>query len=111
MHEIDFCVRCPDRCCEMLPDNPVLAECIVEDLLCRELSTLFEVVLVDDVSISFPSARSSRDEPITLTLRAQGCDPFPLPALTNLDCVIEGRLSCALVELFGSLNVERCAVR
>lgn len=111
MHDIDFRVRCADRCCEVLPDEPILAECIVEELLCRVLSTLFEVVLVDDVSLTFPPASAHQDSTIMLALHAQGCNPFPLPTLANLDCMIEDRLSCALVELFGSLHVERFAVR
>jgi hypothetical protein len=105
MHSIDFRIRCSDRCCEVLPDDTTLAECVVEELFYRVLSTFFDVVIIDEVSITFPP----QDSTITLLLRAQGYDPFPLPALANLDCMIEDRLSCALVELFGSLHVESFA--
>lgn len=102
---IDLLVHCARRYCEVLTDDVIMAECVVEDLFARVLATLFEVVCIEDVSVAFPAHHA---EPITISLRAQGLEPSP--ALEHLDCTIEEKLTCALAELFDSLNVERFAV-
>ena len=104
-YSIDLLVRCPRRYCEVLSDDVIMAECVVEDLFAQVLATLFEVVCINDVSVAFPANHA---EPITISLRAQGFEPAP--ALEHPDCTIEEKLTCALAELFDSLNVERFAL-
>lgn len=104
-YAIDLLVRCSKRYCEVLPEDVTMAECVVEELSYRVLATFFDVVFIDNVTVTFPP---DRDAPITISLQAQGFDP--LLVLEHLDCTIEEKLSCALVELFDSLNVERFAL-
>jgi hypothetical protein len=108
--EIEVLFRCENRFCEVSSENVSMAESAVEELAAQALSTIFETVLVGMVSVTFPPAHASADSPIVISLRAQGINPLPSVDLTPLDCAIEDRLACALVELFGLLNVEQCAV-
>jgi hypothetical protein len=110
MHDIAMLIQYPDHWCEVISDDLAAAECLVEELVSHVLSTLFQVVLIEDVSLLFPHPHAHQDALTTLSLHALGCDPLPLVAHKRLDYIIEERLSRALVELFGSLNVERFAV-
>ena len=111
MHDIAMQIRCSNRYCEVLPDDVTMAECAVEELLSRVLLTFFEVVCVKDVSLTFWPASADQASSITISLQAQGYDPLPSLTLDYLDCAIVEQVSRALVELFGSLNVERFAMR
>lgn len=108
MHDIAMLIQCPDSGCEVLAEDLVMAECMVEELVSQVLSTLFQVVLIEHVSLTFSPGSANQQALITLSLHALGCESLPTMAL--LAYTIEERLSCALVELFGSLNVERFAV-
>ena len=112
MHDIAMLIRCPARRCEIHPGDLALAECLVEELVSNVLSMLFQVVVIENVSLILPSTRPhpDPDAPIKLSLHAQGYDPLPGAPERLLDYIIEERLSCALIELFGSLHVERFAV-
>jgi hypothetical protein len=111
MHDIAIRVRCSNRYCEVLPDDVPMAECAVEELLSRVLLTFFEVVLVRDVSLMFWSASNDQESSIAISLQAEGYDPLPDLGLDYLDCAIVEQVSHALAELFGSLHVERFAMR
>lgn len=110
MNEIDIIFRCGNRFCEIPSNDVSTAESVVEEMSALTLITIFEHVKMQEVSVSFPSASARADDEIVLSIRAQGFNPLPSLDLAHLDCAIEDRLSCALVELFGMLNVERCAV-
>ena len=108
--EINVLFYCTNHLCEVPFDNVVVAECAVEELASMALHTLFEHVLVDNVSITLPSLLARADASITISIRAQGYSPLPLMDSLPLDCAIEDRLVCALLEFFGTLDVECCAV-
>ena len=107
MHNIDLLARCSKRYCEVLPDDIIMAECMVEELFGRVLSEFFEVVLIGDVSLSFWPAFDTQSSPIAVSLRAQGCDPLSQQGSDYLGSTIEEQLAGALSELFGSFCVER----
>lgn len=111
MHDIDVRIRCPNRYCEVLPENVILAECLLEELLYRVLATFFEVVFIGDVALAFWPASIGQSSSITIGLRAQGYSLLSPLSLDVLDRAIRERLLGALVELFGSLRVERFALR
>lgn len=111
MHDIDVRIRCLNRYCEVLPEHVTLAECLLEELLSRVLTAFFEVVLIGDVTLAFWPASLGQTSSITLGLRAQGYNLLSPQSLDALDHAIRERLLAALVELFGSLRVERFAVR
>lgn len=112
MHDIAMLIRCPARRCEIQPGDLALAECLVEELVSNVLTALFQVVVIEDVSLILPVSHTHTDPdaPIKLSLHAQGYDPLPKVPARLLDYIIEEHLSCALIELFGSLHVERFAV-
>jgi hypothetical protein len=111
MHDIAIRIRCSSRYCEVLSDDVPMAECAVEELLSRVLLTFFEVVLVRDVSLMFWPASDDQEASIAISLQAEGYDPLPDLGLDYLDCAIVEQVSHALTELFGSLHVERFAMR
>jgi hypothetical protein len=111
MHDIDLLVQCFNRYREVLSDDVTTAECMIEELFAGVLSTFFEFVVIERVALTFWPTSFSSASAITLFLRAQG-EQLLLPiAVEHLDCAVEERLLCTLGELFGSLNVERFALR
>ncbi len=106
MSEIDILLHCANRFCEVPSESVSVAECVVEELTSLTLITLFESIVVHEVALAFSDA----EQQVTISIHAQGHDPLPGVDLAHLDCVLEDRISCALVELFGLLNVDRCAV-
>jgi hypothetical protein len=109
-HIIDMLFLCPNACGEIQSSDPSIGECAVEELVSLALATFFESILIQDVCVIFPPANAPKDARISIALRAQGCDPLPIEDQTNLACAIEHCLSSVLLELFGSLEVERCLV-
>ena len=68
-YRIDLSIRCPKRRCEVLLDDLTTAESLVEELFAQVLTTFFETVFIDDVTLKLSP---EREIPITITLRAQG---------------------------------------
>jgi hypothetical protein len=111
MHEIDVRVRCPGRYCEILPENAILGECVLEELLYRVLAPFFAVVFIEDVTLTFWPASEEQPPAITISLSAQGHELLSTRSLDYLAWTIKGRLTQALAELVGSPYMERFAVR
>jgi hypothetical protein len=109
-HTIEVRFQCPDSYYEISNDNPSMGECAVEELTSLALTDLFDVVLIEEVAVIFPPADVHADDPITISIRAQGLDLLPTADSVYLDCAIESHLACALSEFFGSLNVASCTV-
>lgn len=110
VHDIDVLLRCGDRFCEVPSTNIPLAELVVEERASLELITLFEEVRMGNVSVTFQAATAESEAEIVISIRAYAYGPLPSLDLAHLDCAVEDRLSCSLIELFGMLSVERCAV-
>jgi hypothetical protein len=108
--EIQVLFYCIDRLCEILLDKTIVAESTVEELVSMTLLTLFETVIVHDISITLPSVPICAQAPIAISIRAHGYNPLLLEDSQPLDCAIEERLSCVLLELFGTLDIEHYAV-
>lgn len=104
-YTIDLSITCPHGRSEIILDDLTRAECELENLFAQGLLPFFDMVQIDDVTITRGTGYKA---PITITLRAQGFDPL-LPT-QHLDLAIEEKLTCALSELFDSLHVEQCAV-
>lgn len=110
MHAIALIVQCSDRWCEILPSDLVMASYVVEELVAQVLATLFQVVLIEDVSLRALPPRPHQDALLTLSVHALGCDPQPHAKHDLFAGAIEARLSHALTEILGLLRVERFAV-
>lgn len=94
-YPIDLSINCPKRHSEAIIEDIPTTVCLVEELLAQALTTFFDVVLIDDVSVRFTPGR---EVPITIGLHAQGIEL--LRNIKNLDSVIEDKLICALTEIF-----------
>lgn len=107
-HEIDILFQCPDRCCEIQSSDPAMGEQIIEELVSLALTDLFKKVIIQEITLTFPQPFADVEDLITISIRATGIGP--LHTYINLDCVVESCLGSVLLELFGSLDVERCIV-
>jgi hypothetical protein len=110
IYQIDARFYCPNRFCEVRSDDSASTESVVEELISMALLTLFERIQVENVSVDFPLISTRTDEQILISIQAQGEEPFSGVEPDSLDGMIEDRLSCVLLELFGLLDVERCAI-
>ncbi|SRR5258708_14892948 len=97
-----------------LDEKEVNAELLIEDLTGQILLTLFDSVIIDEVSIT-DSAKETMEKPYhTLHLYAR-CPHSTFPS--NLDEVamteftLEHKLGCTLLELFDTLEVVQVEVR
>jgi hypothetical protein len=109
-NEINVLFHCIDRFCEVPLDDSIAAENVVEPLVRLTLRNIFMSINNLNVSITLPSGPVSADAPVAISIHAQGSGPL-LPINSHfLDCAVEDRLACALLELFGTLDVKRCAV-
>jgi hypothetical protein len=104
-YDIDLSITCPRRHSELVLDDTTAAECLIEELSGLALNTLFDTVWIKNVDVTVAPEREAQ---FTIVLRAQGIEP--LHQASNLEMLIEDKLTCALAELFDSLHVERCAV-
>ena len=104
-YDIDLSITCPRRHSELVLDDIPTTECVIEELSSLALNTLFDTVWIKTVDVTITP---EREAPFTIVLRAQGIDP--LNKASNMDVLIEDKLTCALAELFDMLHVEHCAV-
>lgn len=105
-YDIDLLFNCYQGYCELVPEDVNMAEFIVEEVSAQALVGLFDTVCMGDVRIMFPA---ESEAPIVIGVRAQGIEP--LSNASDMDLLVEDRLTCALLELFEQLDVERCCVR
>ncbi|HET8840707.1 MAG TPA: hypothetical protein VFN35_04530 [Ktedonobacteraceae bacterium] len=111
MYKIDARFSCPNRFCEVRSDDSTSANSIVEELVSLALLDLFDEIEIKEVSVTFPSLSVRSNEQIAISICAQGYNLLPhVESATCLDGKIEDCLACALLELFGLLNVDRCAI-
>lgn len=110
---IQIRILCSDRFFEVLPDDVESTEFTLEDLIGRILLDLFEMVIVERVTISFASNSQTGQQLFSIGIHAQCSDKsFPwLPEeLEHMELAVEDIVSCALVELFGTVIVDKIAI-
>jgi hypothetical protein len=113
MYFIEIDVRCADQFSEVLPDELEHAELMVEDLVGQILLDLFEEVNVDEVTINWPTHPPIEQPYSSIHIQAH-CSSAPLldsDALEHKELVLEERISYALMELFGTVYVDRVSIR
>ena len=104
-YDIDLSLTCPKRHSELMLNDISATECLIEELSALALTSLFDTVWIKNVDVT---VAPGREAPVTIALLAQGITP--LRQASNMDVLIEDKLTCVLAELFDSLHVERCAV-
>ncbi|HEU5230171.1 MAG TPA: hypothetical protein VFU49_20290 [Ktedonobacteraceae bacterium] len=110
-------IRCADRFFEVLPEEVETAELAVEELISQILMDLSEEeveVMVDDVTINFWSQTPLGQQYCSIHIQAQ----CPISAISlspqkleYTELLLEERLCNALVEMFGTVNVEAITIR
>lgn len=111
MHKLHMSMRCYERFVEMFPENVAEAEVMIEHLLSHILLEFFEAIVIDEVSITLPS---DGEQEASVVIRAQ-CESMSAPFLACdeefLELSLEGSISCALVELLGTVGVDELTIR
>ena len=116
MRKVQMCVRCAETFVELLPEDVTDAELQIEQLVSHILLEFFEVVAIDEVSITLsPGLDPTEGQPEHLLLIRAQCENMAPPFLTHdeeyLELSLEGSISCALVELLGTIGVDEVTVR
>jgi hypothetical protein len=110
-------IRCVDRFFEVLPEDVETSELAVEELVSQILMDLSEEeveVTVDHVTINFSPHMLMGQRDCSIYIQAQ-CPISPaslsLQNLEQMELALEERLCNALVEMFGTVNVEMIAIK
>ena len=116
MRKVQMSVRCAETFVELLPDDMTEAELQIEQLVSHILLEFFEVVAIDEVSLTHSlAADAAAGQPEHLLVIRARCENMAPPFLTHndesLELSLEGGISCALVELLGTIGVDEVAIR
>lgn len=118
MHDIALRFRCPAsplRCYVVSPAEITQAEMMVEYRAGLALNPLFDVVYIDEVSLSYPALQTTcssapcadeETEPLFILIRAKGDCPIPLVSAAGVDRIAKEQVRQALGDLFGALEYE-----
>jgi hypothetical protein len=112
MYVFNMHIQCVDHFIEVLSEELGTAELVVEDLISQVLLALFDTVIVEEVSI-FPSGQSSHQAYYLLHIYAQCADIFTpsfAAHLDDLELTIEEKICCVLIELFGTVHLEKITI-
>ena len=110
MYNIEICMSYAEKYCEVLPDDVYSTKMILADLIRSILLGLFREVKIDRISLQVESHWS---ESRLIQIRARCAErTFPSTAqqLEQIELVLEDRVSCALVQLLGIVEVERVTI-
>jgi hypothetical protein len=105
--------QCSSDFNEVLPSNRAITELAVEDMIGHILLEQFESVLVDDVSTSFFNLSGTKHHCV-LQIYATCIDTARSSTLYNMEFtefVLEDRIGCVLMELFGTINIDTIEIR
>lgn len=98
---------------EILPGDGTNAENHLGELVKRILLEFFIAVAIDQVSIHTLADQEEEDERITVHITARCMSKtYPLvpQELAHIELVLEDRISCALLELVGMVDVEDVSI-
>lgn len=110
MFLIQMDVQCTARFFEILPDLPENAACAVEDLVSQILLAHFDEVTMDEVTLEFVDRPLPEQAYCFIHLEASCSRKSSSLSLSELELVVEERSCFALIELFGTVSVERIAI-
>ena len=114
MYIIQIYMECVEKFSEILPNDLEYAELVVEDLVSHILLDFFTEAIIDEVSISFSSDSLKEQQPSFIRINAQCSNRISqlLPNdVENMELALEASLSCVLVELLGSVNVNKVEIK
>ena len=106
-------MTCSDRFQEILPEEREETELTIRELVSRALLRHFEVVFVVEVSVQFSPDELPGQHICAIYIHVQcpASEKPPRPRdIERMELVVENAISCALVELLGSVNVESVVI-
>jgi hypothetical protein len=109
MYRVEICMSYPEKYCEVLPSDVCGTEIILEDLTRCILLDLFTSVKIDRIRQSFNPERLEGQQSCLIRLQARCAgSSYPLDTqhLEQMELALEDRMSCALVQLLGMVEVE-----
>lgn len=111
MRKMQMAISCYEPFVEMLSDDLRSAELTIEQLACHILLEFFEKVAIDEVRIVLPS---DTQQEASVVIRAR-CESMSAPFLACdeqfVELSLEGSISCALVELLGTIGVDEVTIK
>jgi hypothetical protein len=113
MFSVQMHMQCSDRFLEILPEEVEETELAVEDLVSQVLLQHFETVFVVNISVQFEPGELMGQQVCSIQIHVQcpaGVVPLQPHEVSNMELVLEDHISCALIELFGSVDVESVVV-
>lgn len=114
MYLFNMFVQCTDRFLEVLPEELEMTKLAVEHLINQVLHELFGAVVLEHVAVRLCSQWLERQSWYAIDISAQ-CSNISIPWLSNhldtMELTLEGKISCVLIELFGTVYVDRISVK
>nr|HEU5380147.1 hypothetical protein [Ktedonobacteraceae bacterium] len=114
MYRIIMDVLCLEGYSEVLPGNVENTELVIEDLVALILLDLFGVVAVDGVNVTCSPATANQQASCWLRVQASCATEettMPEASLEMLEARLENSIGCALIELFGTVLINKLIVR
>lgn len=112
MYIVQMDMHCTEKFFEILPHDVEYAELMVEDLVSHILLDLFATAMIEQVNICF-SSDPLLGQLCSVQIQAQCVSKsvqLTPKELENLEMAVEDRVSRALVQLLGAVEVERVAI-
>lgn len=113
MYNVQIHIQCVERFSEILLDDKANTEDLFEDLIRHILLEFFVVAIIDRISIHClpDSAEGLKLFFLQMTARcASATYPLLPEELMDLELLLEDRMSCALLELVGRVDVENVSI-
>ncbi|MFL5624804.1 MAG: hypothetical protein ACJ788_04325 [Ktedonobacteraceae bacterium] len=110
---IQINIQCDDGILEALPEEREQAELVVEEIVAQILLELGEPVIMDEVLLHYSLALPRERQSCSIYIRACcAITPATLRTqhLTGIELALEGKISSALMEFFGTVHVESITI-
>jgi len=113
MYTVTFHMHYLEKFGEMLPGDRTNAENHLRELVKHILLEFFIAVAIDQVSIFALTESEEEDKRFSVRITAHcmsKASPLIPQELTRMELVLEDRISCALLELVGMVDVEDVSI-
>lgn len=113
MYSVTIQMYCFEKCSEMLPEDGINGENLLRELIEHILLELFLAVTFDQVSVRALPVTEEQGQRFSVYIVARcmnRTDPIVQQDLTYMELVLEGRISCTLLELVGMIDMEDVSI-
>ena len=114
MRHIQIIARCYGKCGELFPGEKEPADLFLEGFVSCLLLDFFEVVLIEDVTITFvPIPEMEQRQYCAISIEAYG-DLLPLVTgmynVESTELALESKISSAFMEIFEIVHIEQVTI-